>query len=66
MSLIATFPVTKDIKDELDSAGDSQLFEASADVVSDGMFLHFEILRTFAVFQAVGDEMIYFFHPACQ
>jgi hypothetical protein len=35
-SLIGTLPVTKHVKDELDSAGDSQLFEDSVDVIPEG------------------------------
>jgi hypothetical protein len=48
--------VTKHVKDELDSAGDSQLFEDSVDVVPDGVFLYLKPLSNFAVLQAVGDE----------
>jgi len=59
--LNATIPVTEYIKDELDSAGDSQLLEDSVDVVPDGMFLNFEPLSDFAVLQAVGDETDYIF-----
>ena len=54
--LIATIPVTKHIKDELDSAGDSQLFEDSVDVIPDRMFLHFEPLSDLTVLHAVGDQ----------
>ena len=54
--LIATIPVTKHVKDELDSGGDSQLFEDSVYVVPDGMFLDLKPLSDFAVLQAVGDE----------
>jgi hypothetical protein len=64
--LLATIPVTKYIKDELDSAGDSQLLEDSIDVVSDGMFLHLKPLSDFAVLQAVGDEADYIFLAARQ
>jgi hypothetical protein len=48
--------VAKYIKDELDSAGDSQLLEDPVDVVPDGMFLHLKPLSDFAVLEAVGDE----------
>jgi hypothetical protein len=53
--LVAAIPVTKHIKDELNSAGDSQLLEDSVDVVPDRMFLNLKPLSDFAVLQAVGD-----------
>ena len=59
--LVATIPVTEHIKDELDSAGNSQLFEDSVDVVPDRMFLHPEPLSDFAVFHAISDEADYIF-----
>jgi hypothetical protein len=37
---MATTLVTKDIKHQLNPAGDSQLLEDSVDVVPDGMFLN--------------------------
>jgi hypothetical protein len=58
--------VTKHIKDELDSAGDSQLLEDSVDVVPDGMFLDLQSLSDFAVLQAVGDEADHIFLAAGQ
>jgi hypothetical protein len=48
--------VTKYVKDELDSAGDSQLLEDSVDVVPDGMFLDLKPLSDFAVLRAVADK----------
>jgi hypothetical protein len=48
--------VTKYIKDEVDSGGDSRFFEDSVDVVPDRMFLHLKPLSDFAVLHAVGDE----------
>ena len=39
--LSAAIPTTECIKEELDSAGDSQLLEDPVDVVPDGMFLYF-------------------------
>ena len=65
-SLTATIPVTKHIKDKLDSAGDSQLLEDSVDVVPNGMFLHLKPLSNFAVFQAIGDETDHVFLAAGQ
>jgi len=56
--LAATIPVTKHVKDELDSAGDSQLLEDSVDVVPDRMFLHLKTLCDFAVLHAVGDKVV--------
>ena len=53
--------MAEDIKDQLDPAGNPQLLENSVDVVPDGMFLHLEPLRDFAVLQAVGDEADYIF-----
>ena len=55
-TLVAAIPVTKDIKDELDSGGDTQLLEDSVDVVPDRMFFYLELLSDFAVLQAVGDK----------
>jgi len=49
------------VKEELDSAGDSQLVEDSVDIVPDGMFLNLKPLSDFAVLQAVGDEADYIF-----
>jgi len=65
-SLIATIPVTEHIKDELDPAGDSHLFEDSVDVVPDRMFLHLKPLSDFAVLQAVGDEADHIFFATRQ
>ena len=48
--------VTEHIKDELNSAGDSQLFEDPVNVVPDGMFFHHEPLGDLTVLHAVGDE----------
>jgi hypothetical protein len=59
--LLAAIPVAECIKEELDSAGDSQLVEDSVDIVPDGMFLNLEPLSDFAVLQAVGDEADHIF-----
>ena len=58
---MATIPVTKHIKDELDPAGDSQLLEDSVDVVPDRMFFYSELLSDFAVFEAVAHKADYIF-----
>ena len=64
--LIATIPVTKYIKDELDSGGDAHFFEDSVDVVPDGMFLHLKPLGDFAVLHAVGDKADHIFFATRQ
>jgi hypothetical protein len=66
VSLIATFPVAKNIQDKFDSVGYSQFLEDSVDVVSDGMFFHFESLSDFAVLQSVCNEANYVFFAARQ
>ena len=64
--LTTALPVAKDIKDELDPVGDSQLLEDSVDVVPDRMFLHLKPLSDFAVLQPVGDEADHIFLAAGQ
>ena len=66
VSLIATIPVTKHVKNKFDSAGHSQLLENSVDVVPYRVFLYFELLSNFAVLQAVGDEANHIFLATCQ
>jgi hypothetical protein len=65
-SLTAIFPVTKYLKDKFNSAGDTQLFEDSIDVVPDGVFFHFELLSDFAVLQAFGNQANYLFFATRQ
>ena len=65
-STSALIPVAEGIKDELDSSGNSQLFEDPVDVVPDGMLLHFEPVGDFAVLQAISDEANHVFFPARQ
>lgn len=52
------------IENELDSAGDPQLFENAIDVIPDGVFLDLQLLSDFAVFQTVGDQANHLFLTA--
>ena len=54
-SLIATIPVTEHIKNEFNSAGDSQLLEDSVNVIPDRVFLHPQPLSDLTVLQAIRE-----------
>ena len=60
-SLIAKIPLAERIKDQFDSARDSQFFENPIEVVPDRMLLNLEPLSDFTVLQAVGDEANHIF-----
>ena len=63
---VTTLPLAEYLRDKFDSAGNSQLFKDSVDVVTDGMFLHRKPVSDFAVLQTVGDEANHIFFAACQ
>ena len=60
-TLVVAGAVTEHIKNEFNSAGDSQLLEDSVDVVPDRMFFYSELLSDFAVLHAIGHKADYIF-----